>query len=46
VRRDVPLVALLPVEAAVAEGDETTFAVPREKLRFFDAESGRVASLN
>jgi multiple sugar transport system ATP-binding protein len=43
VRRDIPLVALLPVEAAVAEGDEATFAVPRKKLRFFDAESGRVA---
>jgi hypothetical protein len=35
---------MLPVETVVAEGDETTFADPQEKLRFFDADSGLVAA--
>jgi multiple sugar transport system ATP-binding protein len=39
VRRDTPLLAKLPVEERMQTGEELRFAVPREKLLLFDAES-------
>jgi ABC-type sugar transport system ATPase subunit len=44
VRKNTPLVALLSVEVGVSEGDELTFGVPQEKLRFFDAQSELVSA--
>ncbi len=38
---EVPVVAKLPAAARVATGDERRFAVPRERVHLFDAESGR-----
>jgi multiple sugar transport system ATP-binding protein len=38
-RDETPLTALIPVEQPVAEGENVTFSVPREKLHLFDAES-------
>jgi ABC-type sugar transport system ATPase subunit len=35
-----PIVAKLPVEHRVANGSTETFAVPREKVQLFDAETG------
>jgi multiple sugar transport system ATP-binding protein len=42
VRKETPLVAMLPVDCPVAEGEEVTFSVPREKLHRFDAETEEV----
>jgi multiple sugar transport system ATP-binding protein len=43
VRRDVPVLAKLPVEERVQTGTEVTFSVPPVKLYLFDAETeGRV----
>ena len=39
VRGDTPLLAELPVEERVHQGDELTFIVPRDKLHRFEAES-------
>ncbi len=39
VSRDSPLLAMLPVECGVREGDDFTFAVPRDKLHLFDADT-------
>ena len=38
-RDNTPLTALIPVEQPVAEGENVTFSVPREKLHLFEAES-------
>ena len=38
-RKDTPLVAKIPVESRVSNGEETRFFVPREKLHLFDAET-------
>jgi multiple sugar transport system ATP-binding protein len=38
-RKDAGLQAKLPVEERVSAGDELTFAVPRDKLYLFDAET-------
>jgi multiple sugar transport system ATP-binding protein len=35
--RDTPVLAKLPVEQRVADGEELVFSVPREKLHLFDA---------
>jgi hypothetical protein len=37
--RETPVVAKLPVEQRVAMGETREFAVPREKIYLFDAES-------
>ncbi|MDQ3873939.1 MAG: ATP-binding cassette domain-containing protein, partial [Actinomycetota bacterium] len=39
VAKNTPLVAMLPVECRVREGDDATFAVRREKVHLFDADS-------
>jgi ABC-type sugar transport system ATPase subunit len=39
VRGQTPLVAMLPIETTVAGGQGMDFAVPREKLLLFDAQS-------
>jgi multiple sugar transport system ATP-binding protein len=39
VRSGTPLLAKLPVEEHVRQGDELTFTVPRDKLHRFDADS-------
>ena len=39
VRGETPLLAKLPVEERVRQGDELTFTVPRGKLHRFDADS-------
>jgi multiple sugar transport system ATP-binding protein len=36
---DTPLLATIPIETRLAPGDEQTFAVPRDRLHHFDAES-------
>jgi multiple sugar transport system ATP-binding protein len=38
-REGTPLIALVPVEQPVSEGEEITFEVRREKLHLFDAET-------
>jgi ABC-type sugar transport system ATPase subunit len=38
-RKDTPLQAKLPVEDKVSAGDEVRFAIPRDKLLLFDAET-------
>jgi multiple sugar transport system ATP-binding protein len=38
-RDETKLTALIPVEQPVTEGESMTFAVSREKLHLFDAES-------
>ena len=38
-RKDASLEAKLPVEQRVGPGDQLTFAVPRDKVYTFDAES-------
>jgi multiple sugar transport system ATP-binding protein len=43
-RKDTPLQAKLSVDEKVGPGDELTFALPREKLYLFDAESERRVS--
>ena len=44
VRKDTPLLAMLPIDQRVPDGEELTFTVPREKLRLFDAETERAVS--
>jgi multiple sugar transport system ATP-binding protein len=39
VARDKPLLAMLPVDCGVREGDQSTFAVPRDKVHLFDADT-------
>jgi len=39
VTRDTPLVAKLPAERALSEGEDLTFAIPRRKLFLFDAQT-------
>ena len=39
VRKDTPLLAKLPVEERVQTGQDIEFAVPRDKLLLFDAET-------
>jgi multiple sugar transport system ATP-binding protein len=39
VRGETPLLAKLPIEERVRQGDELTFTVPRGKLHRFDADS-------
>ncbi len=36
---DMPLLATIPIEQRLAPGDERTFAVARDKLHLFDADS-------
>ena len=38
-REGTPLTALVPVEEAVAEGEDVTFEVRPDKLHLFDAET-------
>jgi len=38
-RKDSSLQAKLPVDQRLSAGDELTFAVPRDKLRVFDAQT-------
>jgi multiple sugar transport system ATP-binding protein len=39
VRKDVPVLAKLPVEERVQTGTDVTFSVPQDKLYLFDAET-------
>jgi ABC-type sugar transport system ATPase subunit len=38
-RKDTPLLAKLPVEEHIQGGQDVTFAVPRDKVYYFDAET-------
>jgi multiple sugar transport system ATP-binding protein len=38
--KDMPIQAKLPVEARVTPGEELEFAIPRDKIHLFDAETG------
>ncbi len=43
-RKDTPLLAKLPVEETVEQGEEAPFSVPREKVYVFDAETEQAIS--
>jgi multiple sugar transport system ATP-binding protein len=38
--KDTPVQAKIPVEVRVTPGEEITFAIPRDKIHLFDAETG------
>jgi ABC-type sugar transport system ATPase subunit len=42
--KDTSIQAKLPVEAHVSPGDELSFAIPRDKIHLFDAETGERVS--